>query len=203
MIFDLFEDDSKEYSLKEIKEETILKTNIYNFRIQPAKINDKIEVIQYPYSRIFGYFPEVLDFTKEDSINIDFFMEYPNNTNGLTFNENEKDLICNNLNYSKRCTVSKKHFKNKKDDYYYLKHTSLNKEKEISYEIGPIQVILEKKDNPPKSNTKKVLTIIFAVLLVFIVIIVIIFIYFNFKGKNSDLNEEVMKTSFKDEDQFI
>ncbi len=112
MIFDLFENDSKEYSLKEIKEEIILKTNIYNFRIQPAKINDKIEVIQYPYSRIFGYFPEVLDFTKEDSINIDFFMKNTNNINGLTFNEDAKDLKCNNFNYfQKRCTVSKEHFK--------------------------------------------------------------------------------------------
>ena len=65
-----------------------------------------------------------------------------------------------------------------------------------------MQVILENKDNPPKSNTKKVLIIVDSVLFTLIIISVIIFIYFNLKGKRTYLNEEVMKTSFKDEDQF-
>ena len=111
--------------------------------------------------------------------------------------------------------VEKDHFKGKDNGYYYLNHNGYNNIKKISCEIAPIEVILSKKnkenedenendnrnnnengndiefDNDSKNDTILKLAIIVSII---VIIIIIIFI---FHYKKSDLETEVMKTSFK------
>ena len=87
----------------------------YNFRIQPCKNEEKI------YSGgdssgiiIFWSYPELLNFTKKDTLYIDFDGDVPNESK-LTFNEDKLDLSCEKReNKLLRCTVPKNHFEGKK-----------------------------------------------------------------------------------------
>ena len=137
-------------SLSEIKEEIVLNNSHpkYNFYIQPVKNNEKI-TIEGP-----GNFPKAtikmentLDFYTNDEINLDFFMEEPQNMKGIRINLNaSNDLACKDIGKrAKRCIVPKSHFENKQSGYYNIFHLNL-KNKYIQYfEISPIQVILPKE----------------------------------------------------------
>jgi hypothetical protein len=132
--------------LKEIEEEIILDDiNIkYNFRIQPVNNNKKIISDRGEKgSFIFFLFPEILDFTKEDILTVDYFIENPDSLTGITFNEDAEDLICETLGRRiKRCEVPKSHFNGKESGYYFTKHTNLLDGKSFSYEAPPIKIIL-------------------------------------------------------------
>ena len=109
-------------SLPEIKEEIVLNNSHpkYNFYIQPVKNNEKI-TIDGP-----GNFPKAtikmentLDFYTNDEINLDFFMEEPQNMKGIRINLNaSNDLACKDIGKrAKRCIVPKSHFENKQSGY--------------------------------------------------------------------------------------
>ena len=180
---------------------------IYNFRIQPIKKEMKIIFKNFSYSYIYGIYPEILDFESNELIQIEIFAEQPNKIKGLTFNEEEKDLICEDLSNVKRCIVKETHFKGKDSGYYYLKHDGYNNAKKISYEVAQLEVILSKKDkkNEDKNendddddnNIVLIISIIASVIAIIIVIVIIIFIS---KKKKSDLENKVMTTSFKYEE---
>ena len=138
--------DKVELSLKEIKEEIKIndKYFLYNYRIQPVKIEEKI-LLNGTGSFFYWYYPKVLDFSKSnDKISIYYYSHSSEDfINGLTYNENEKDLQCETIKYNlKKCYVTKEHFKGKKDGLYFLKHKNYLGKKSISYEIPPIKVIL-------------------------------------------------------------
>ena len=132
--------------LKEIEEEIILNDiNIkYNFRIQPVKnikkiIGDRREKGSF----VFFLYPEILDFTKEDILTVDYHIENPDSLTGITLNEDAEDLICEDLDREiKRCKVPKSHFNGKESGYYFTKHTNHLDGKSISYEAPPIKIIL-------------------------------------------------------------
>jgi hypothetical protein len=134
--------------LKEIKEEIILDNiNIkYNFRIQPVNnikkiISDRGEKGSF----IMFLYPEILDFTKEDILTVDYVIENPNSLTGITLNEDAEDLICETLGRrTKRCKVPRSHFNGKESGYYFTKHANHLDGKSYSYEAPPIKIILPK-----------------------------------------------------------
>ena len=142
--------DSEETYLMEIDKDIILDniTIKYNFRIQPAKIDEKFYFDEF--SRLyFPYinYPKILDFTSQEEWNISFvgyMLKYP----GIRLNMDEEDLECeitgdDDLSY---CLVSKSHFKGKKSGYYYIIHVNAFNEKVTFYEIPPIKVILNESE---------------------------------------------------------
>ena len=92
-----FGGSSGEFWLKEITKDINIenKTLKYNFIIKPVKITDILYLDRkFLGSFIFWLTPEVLDFTNKDSLTIEYNIENPESLTGITFNENEKDLIC-------------------------------------------------------------------------------------------------------------
>ena len=134
-----------ENKLLEIQKEIIIKdyNDLYNYRIQPVK-NEEIIKYSDRGSFISWYYPQVLDFTKNTgNISILYNIETPNSLNGLTYNENEKDLVCEKIGkHMKKCEISKEHFKGKENGYYFIKHTNHLGKKTTSYEVPPIKVVL-------------------------------------------------------------
>ena len=132
--------------LKEIKEEKFIDNNniLYNFRIQPVKNEDKIDY-DGTSSRIKEYYPKILDFTKKDGpLYVYFRLQTVEGLNGLTYNEDAEDLTCEQIAKNrKKCEVTIKHFKGKKNGFYFIKHTNHKGTKTISYEVPPLKVILD------------------------------------------------------------
>jgi len=130
--------------LKEIKDEiTIGDNNIqYDYKIKPVNNTEIIQTSNSPGSFIFWYYPKELDFTKTSGpISIYYYFENADNLNGFTYNENEKDLTCQNVQKSlKKCEITKEHFKGQKSGTYFLKHSNHLNKKSISYELPPIKV---------------------------------------------------------------
>ena len=131
--------------LKAITEEIIIDNyNLqYNYRIQKVE-NEEIIKCDGDGSFISWYYPKILDFSKNTgSISIQYFIEHPEKLKGFTYNEDEKDLICEDIGKIKKCEVIKDHFKGKKSGLYFIKHKNHLNNNMISYEIPPIEVNLE------------------------------------------------------------
>ena len=151
--------------LNEITEEKIFNNiNIkYNFRLQPVKNEEKIYGEQVSGSFIYYNYPHILDFTKSDSLSVNYHIEVANDLTGLTFNENKGDLTCQKIKKITKCTVPKSHFEGKETGYYFLKHTNHLNGKSTSYEGVPVKVILD------GSGFNKVsFTLIYSLLLILI-----------------------------------
>ena len=147
--------DGKNY-LKEIKEEKQFKDAHvkYNFRIQPVNNEEKIEFSKKGKgSWIIWLYPKILDFTKKDTLYVDYASEAENSLIGMTFNEDKGDLSCEiKPNRILRCTVTKSHFDGKKSGYYFTKHTNHKNGKSSFYESSPIKVILNDSPAPVPSQ---------------------------------------------------
>ena len=109
-----------EISLKEIKNNYII-NNInakYNFIIKPVNNNQKINIINndYTYSIIPTIYPNILDFTSNDSFDIDLYYNDPKNLTGITFNEEAEDLKCEDLINIKNVKYQKNILKGKMMD---------------------------------------------------------------------------------------
>ena len=157
------------FRLKKIKEELQFEEELnmkYNFRIQPVDNTEKVYSDRKSTgSFIFWVYPEVLDFTKEDSLTIDYFLENPDAVNGISFNDKAKDLECKEVGRRiKRCTVPKSHFKGEKTGYYFTKHTNHLNKKSVFYEAPPINIIL------PSSSSVQKYSFIYIFILLFLTI---------------------------------
>ena len=142
--------------LKEITEEKVYNEfNVkYNFRIQPSNNEEKIIEKTYPGSFILRVYPEILDFTKSDSLTIDYGIKDPTSLRRLTFNEDAADLSCQTIGREiKRCTIPKSHFEGKKSGYYFIKHENHLGGRSTSYEGIPIKVILNAPPSPTDDPT--------------------------------------------------
>ena len=135
--------------LKEITEEKVFNNlNVkYNFRIQPVKNEEKIYCQLQNGAFLFWSYPEILDFTKSDSLIIEFGMENPSYLDGFSFNENATDLSCQTMGRDvRRCIVPKSHFVGLTSGYYFIKHQNHLGGKSTNYEAPPFKVILN--DSP-------------------------------------------------------
>jgi len=128
--------------LKEITKEIIHKTAHikYNFRIQPVKNED---IIYYSKedkgSYILWSYPETLDFTRKDTLYVEYSAENEKESylKGMTFNQDKGDLSCEiGQNGLLRCIVPKSHFD--KNEFYFIKYKG-EKEFDIAYGKGKIK----------------------------------------------------------------
>ena len=197
-------------SMKEIKDQIKLNeiNHKYNFIILPVVNNETVTISRtLSYSVISGIYPTILDFSTKDTIQFDLFMDEPNKLDGISFNENAENLKCDNLENIKRCNISRDHFKDRNDEYYYLIYEiPFSKNKTISYINSPVTVILNKdnnkennkeKDNDNKNKNWLVYIIIIALASIVIIIIILIIVCVCIK-KTDKLKDEVLKTSFND-----
>ena len=163
--------------LKEINEEKIIYDDLnvkYNFRIQPVKNQEKIKYKKEQCAYIYWVYPPVLDFTKNDSLTIEYGLANPNSLNGITFNEDVKDLTCQNIGEEvKRCIVPKSHFEGKENGYYFMKHDNHLEGKSFSYEIFPIKIILKNSPIPPDNSKGNANLFHFSFYIIVIILIMI------------------------------
>jgi len=175
---------------------------IYNFYIQPVKIDDTI-TINGNGTSLLMIIPKVLDFSSNDSISIDLGLFQPEYAKGIRFNLNAKeDLVCEDRRNIKRCIVPKSHFENKQNGYYNIYHLNHVNKYIKFYEQSPIQVIFQNDDGGKSdegksdggngdgnSNPKKLVGITVGSVvggLVLIAAIVIIIIVVKKRKNNSD-----------------
>ena len=115
----------------------------YNFIIEPVKNEEKI----YHSSGDRGVsievlYPETLNFSGTEYLNIYYVPQGSNKLKGITFNKEKGDLDCE-IKGSKlvKCRVPKNHFD--KNGYYFTKHTNHLDGKSIYYESVPVKVVLK------------------------------------------------------------
>ena len=93
----------------------------YNFRIQPFEETYNVKK-NISFVNIKLLYPEVLDFTSEDTLTITFIM--PNIASRyLLFNPNSSYLECKDLVETKKCKISISHFVKKDSGYFYLHYS--------------------------------------------------------------------------------
>ena len=131
----------------------------YNFIISYNK-EEKIDKQKcYQCNKISHKYPEILDFTLNDSLqslNLTMY-SYQCEKKGITLNLNSPDLICEtSLNDITRCIIPKSHFKGKKSGYFYIYHDNCENGKDIFYETSPLKVILPEEDNESDENNSKI-----------------------------------------------
>ena len=141
----------------------------YNFDFETQNFTETIFSADSLSSRIIYAYPEVLDFTNKDNLELYVFTELDN----ITLNQDEGYLECQSINLIKNCKVTKSHFKNKGDGYYLFYHRMKNDgEKNVAdYEAFGVNVILEKKDDTSDSNEFITLSFYWLALLSFFIIL--------------------------------
>ena len=114
----------------------------YNFRIQPFEETYNVEK-NISFVNIKLIYPEVLDFTSEDTLTITFIM--PKGVSRyLLFNPDSSSLECKDLVETKKCKISASHFVKKEAGYFYLHYSSDEENIKKYYGLSPIKVILPK-----------------------------------------------------------
>lgn len=127
-------------------------------------------------SRINCYYPEILDFSKSDTLYVYYANDDPNYFKGITFNETAGELTCEKLtNKLNRCTVPKSHFT--ESGYYYTKHTNHLNSKSTNYEVAPVQVILEGSDETdPDDSGDNSMTYIYSIPIYYSLLLILIMV---------------------------
>ena len=112
----------------------------YNFRIQPFKeiFNVSINNNYYKADSTQLIFPEILDFTSDDTLTFTLIILSPSIKAFLNLNPNTSSFECEDLNEMKKCHISLSHFRNEKSGYFYLHYLNTKR----YYDLPPIKVIL-------------------------------------------------------------
>ena len=117
----------------------------YNFRIQPFKNAVQFNNSFYPGTNIKLLYPENLDFTNNDSLTIRYIMDNPNYSKNLKLNYYSRDVICEDLEGMKKCTVHKDHFIGERSGYFRTYYSNHEKKFLEYYESSDIKVIIPKE----------------------------------------------------------
>ena len=131
------------FSLGEIETEIIYDDihTKYNFIISPVNNDDIFHIKGNGYYIALNY-PEILDFTLNDTLIVNYITE-PDVFKGIKLNqEAEKSLECTYGKLMMNCIVPKSHFEKKPSGYYYTSHLNDFNENSIVYFTNPIKVIL-------------------------------------------------------------
>ena len=131
------------FSLGEIKD-PILFDDIhirYNFIISPVINNEEFNVGGEGNYIIFA-FPRVLDFTKTETITINFLKDREKSQTVVRLIPDLYDLECIEGERLNRCVISIDYFTNKKSGYYYAYHLNYLNKVTIYSELDPFKVIL-------------------------------------------------------------
>lgn len=193
-------------TLKEIDKLNISNIHLkYNFILSYSNKNEYIRTHSWISctNHISLIYPQTLDFTKKENLNITIY-SYQCNNYGLSLNPKSQDLKCSKSSNGNvyNCLIPKNHFDNLKNGFYYLYHDNNYEEnyKTINYEVTPFKVIFtddeEKGDNSEEDNISLSKIIIFSVggcAIIIIAIIIIVVYYFKkkrTKDKKPSLDEQ-------------
>ena len=137
----------------------------YNFIISPGYNEEIFSIKGEGYDFKFPY-PKLLDFSSDNEMVIDFLMNDNNNNKpmNIRINKDSNNLECNNIGTKlKSCSVSKSHFGNKENGYYYIYYSNNLNEFIRYYELSPIQVVLPQNKEIilriKKENNKNIIKI--------------------------------------------
>ena len=146
--------DTYEGIIEEIKGVTLNDIHYkYNFIISPRIINETITINDIESSFIIHSYPEILDFTKEDSpINIYLGLQKAGSFENISLNVDKGDLECEDLIEFKKCKVPKNHFDGKKGGYYLIHHLDSNNKYVANFETFGVKVILPGDNVDPENS---------------------------------------------------
>ena len=135
-----------EYRLKMIENEIDVEfLNInYNFVIQPVNNTETFYLsdVKFESFGIMNYY-KILDFRKNDSYEIIYYMKNPNGIKNIRLNDDSNDdLLCKDNNKIKTCIISKNHFQGKENGFYYTSYKNQCGYRSILYEFAPVKIIL-------------------------------------------------------------
>ena len=114
----------------------------YNFYADPQDFNGTIKSTEPYNSAILNVYPETLDFTKKDSLEVYVNTQMNTLINNIRLNPDGEDLKCDDIGNYKKCIVDKSHFKDKKTGYYLIHHKNNVGEYTTNYESFGVNVIL-------------------------------------------------------------
>jgi len=125
----------------------IIKDNLsykYKFRLQPSTLNETVFVDGDLSNNIFLSFPDILDFSTEETQYIYYSKDEDDILKGVRLDKNSEDLVCVNDDKNvKKCTVPKSHFKETKNGFYYTYHKNPLNELSIFYDVPPVKIQFE------------------------------------------------------------
>ena len=118
----------------------------YNLVIEPFESYDNVSIKGYG-TKIQIAYPEILDFTFEQELEIIYVMDSSELANNLKLNPDADDLKCETLISMKKCVVPLDHFKEMKggEHYFNTYHSNHLNQSTIFY-ANPIKVILPPDD---------------------------------------------------------
>ena len=115
----------------------------YNFILKPGSMDAPISLSNDNYVSVYFIYPEILDFSKKDSINIFLESEQQNWFTPLRLNQEGDDLECRyDWSTLMVCKVPKSHFNGAKNGYYYIHHKNEANEYKAHYESFGVGVEL-------------------------------------------------------------
>ena len=124
----------------------------YNFILGPDEYNEIITINEQEMEFIYYCYPEILDFSSNDTLVVYFVIRENEKTKKIRFNENGTDLECIDIDIMKKCIVKKSHFEGKQSGYYYVHHENNRKKFVKNYELFGVKVILPENSNPPENS---------------------------------------------------
>ena len=114
----------------------------YNFIIP---IFSNSDTFSFGYNRgsfvRFSY-PNILDFTKQETYNIEYWIESPNYLKDIKLDEKSGSLECDYIDKIKTCVVPKSHFTQNKTGYY----DTYSSDKRL-YELSPVKVVFDMEED--------------------------------------------------------
>ena len=186
-----------DYALGKINLTYINNVNIfYNFIIKESENNETIS-ISHNGTIVTRAYPKEFNFTEKDYYIITYETEFPEKLNNIFLNKDSNtSLECINYLWYKECNITKEHFGKLKTNYFYTYHSIDKNSKAILYEVDPLLIILDNKDeNIPEKEEKEEINysiiIISAIIggVVLIIILGILIWFFLKKKKNKNLNK--------------
>ena len=118
----------------------------YNFRIQPSESPEDEFSIKGNGTNALLTYPEILNYTSDETLIIRYIMNEPSLANGIKLNPNSTEILnCKDLNKMKLCYVPLSHFEGQKigaNNTYNTLHLNHKENLSIYYESPPIKVII-------------------------------------------------------------
>ena len=121
----------------------------YNFIILPVDNKETIKVHSNRGVSVKLNYPQTLNFTLEESLNISYIMSSPYHSGNIALNPDSDYLTCSDLANIKTCIVPLSHFQGKSSGYYDTYHFFEYNGSLINssyYESDPFYVILPSDD---------------------------------------------------------
>ena len=152
------------FSLGKIKDANIIKTNLfYNFMIKDSENNEELS-ISGDGTIITSVYPKEFNFTQNDSYIITYETQFPEKIDKLFLNKDSQlSLECKNYIWYKQCNITKEHFNNLETNYFYTYQAINVDSKSILYEVDPVYIILDKKDNNTSESYSYLTIILYAI----------------------------------------